>query len=49
VTLASHLGRPKGKKDPKYSLAPVAERLSRLLNRGVSLALDCVGEDVENR
>ncbi|MBM4306073.1 MAG: phosphoglycerate kinase [Deltaproteobacteria bacterium] len=49
VILASHLGRPKGKKDPKYSLAPVAERLSRLLGRGVSLALDCVGEDVEKQ
>ena len=49
VILASHLGRPKGKKDPKYSLAPVSERLSRLLGRGVSLALDCVGEDVEKQ
>lgn len=47
--LASHLGRPKGKKDPKYSLAPVAERLSKLLGLQVSLAPDCVGEDVEKQ
>jgi phosphoglycerate kinase len=49
VILASHLGRPKGKKDPKYSLAPVAERLSRLLGKGVSFALDCIGQDVEKQ
>jgi phosphoglycerate kinase len=49
VVLASHLGRPKGRKDPKYSLAPVAERLSGLLGRRVSLAPDCVGEDVEKQ
>lgn len=45
--LASHLGRPKGKKDPKFSLAPVAERLSQLLGRKVALAADCVGEEVQ--
>jgi len=44
--LASHLGRPKGKRDPRYSLAPVAERLSELLGRDVPLAPDCVGEEV---
>lgn len=44
--LASHLGRPKGKRDQRYSLAPVAERLSGLLGRNVPLALDCVGEEV---
>lgn len=44
--LASHLGRPKGKRDPRYSLAPVAERLSGLLGRNVPLAPDCVGEEV---
>ena len=49
VTLASHLGRPKGKRDPKYSLAPVAERLSRLLGRKVSLAADCVGDEVRKQ
>lgn len=47
--LASHLGRPKGKKDPKYSLAPVGERLSQLLGRTVFLAGDCVGEEVERK
>jgi phosphoglycerate kinase len=47
--LASHLGRPKGKFDPKYSLAPVAKRLSRLLGKEVSLAPDCVGEEVIGR
>src|SRR4030043_829759 len=44
--LASHLGRPKGKRDPKFSLAPVAERLSKLLGKRVVLAIDCVGEEV---
>jgi len=43
VVLASHLGRPKGAPDPKYSLAPVAERLRVLLERPVPLAPDCVG------
>jgi len=47
--LASHFGRPKGKKDPKYSLAPVAERLSRLLGRKVTLALDCIGDEVQKQ
>src|SRR5207253_1068489 len=44
VVLASHLGRPKGGPDPKYSLKPVAERLAPLLARPVPLAPDCVGE-----
>jgi phosphoglycerate kinase len=53
VILASHLGRPKGKPNPKYSLRPVASRLSELLdkelNRPVSVAFatDCVGEPAE--
>jgi phosphoglycerate kinase len=47
VVLASHLGRPKGGPDPKYSLKPVAERLGALLERPVPLAPDCVGEAVE--
>ncbi len=49
VILASHLGRPKGKKDPKYSLAPVAERLSQILGRKVTLASDCIGDDVQKQ
>ena len=47
--LASHLGRPKGKRDPKYSLAPVAERLSKLLGKEVLLTSDCVGEEVQKQ
>jgi phosphoglycerate kinase len=46
VILASHLGRPKGKVNPKMSLKPVAEALSKTLNRKVSLASDCVGDAV---
>ncbi len=48
VILASHLGRPKGKVDPKYSLAPVAKRLQRLLNKEVIFVENCVGPRVEN-
>ncbi len=47
VILASHLGRPKGERNLKYSLKPVAERLSQLLERNVPLADDCVGEAAE--
>jgi phosphoglycerate kinase len=47
LVLASHLGRPKGKIDLKYSLAPVAARLSELLGRPVAFAGDCVGADAE--
>ena len=47
LVLASHLGRPKGKIDLKYSLAPVAARLSELLGRPVAFAADCVGADAE--
>ncbi|HSC27076.1 MAG TPA: phosphoglycerate kinase [Vicinamibacterales bacterium] len=43
VILASHLGRPKGKPNPDYSLRPAAARLSELLGRPVSFAEDCVG------
>jgi phosphoglycerate kinase len=49
LILASHLGRPKGKPDPKYSLRPVAERLESLLGRPVPLLPDCVGPEVEAR
>jgi phosphoglycerate kinase len=47
VVLMSHLGRPDGKPDPKYSLRPVATRLERLLRQPVAFASDCVGEDAE--
>ena len=47
VILASHLGRPKGKPEPQYSLKPVAARLGELLRREVKLAPDCIGPDVE--
>ena len=45
--LMSHLGRPKGKPNPKYSLKPVAERLSQLLGKNVKLAPDCIGDQVK--
>jgi len=48
VILASHLGRPKGKPDPRYSLAPVAKRLQRLLDKDVIFASDCIGPQVES-
>jgi phosphoglycerate kinase len=47
VILCSHLGRPKGGPDPKYSLAPAAERLSELLGLKVPLVADCVGTVAE--
>src|SRR5712671_775577 len=47
LVLASHLGRPKGGPDPKYSLAPVAKKLQELLERDVVFANDCVGGDAE--
>jgi phosphoglycerate kinase len=47
LVLASHLGRPKGKVDPKYSLAPVAVRLRELLGKQVGFAADCVGAETE--
>lgn len=43
VIMVSHLGRPKGKVDHKYTLAPVAVRLAELLERPVAFAADCVG------
>jgi phosphoglycerate kinase len=47
VLLCSHLGRPAGGPDPRYSLAPVAARLGELLGRAVPLVPDCVGPAAE--
>src|SRR5256886_17404866 len=47
VILMSRLGRPKGEVNEKYSLAPVAQRLSELLGRPVQMAPDCIGPQVE--
>lgn len=47
VILCSHLGRPKGSPDMKYSLAPVAKRLQRLLGKEVLFAPDCIGPAAE--
>jgi phosphoglycerate kinase len=47
VILCSHLGRPKGKRDPKQSLRPVAERLAEILGRPVAFVDDCIGEKVD--
>ena len=47
VILCSHMGRPKGEFNPKYSLAPVAKRLSELLGKEVTLAADVVGHDAQ--
>lgn len=49
VVLASHLGRPKGKPDPQFSLRPIAAVLSELLGKPVEFAEDCVGPDAETR
>ena len=45
--LMSHLGRPKGKVNPKYSLKPAAERLAELLSKEVKMASDCIGDEVK--
>jgi len=47
LVLVSHLGRPKGERDPKFSLTPVAERLSELLERDVIMADDVIGPAIE--
>ncbi len=48
LIVASHLGRPKGERVEKFSLAPVAERLAALLETPVAMAPDCIGADVES-
>ncbi|MRJ06323.1 MAG: phosphoglycerate kinase [Epsilonproteobacteria bacterium] len=48
VVVASHLGRPKGKKDPKFSLKPVAKRLSHLLQQEVKMADDVIGPSAKS-
>ncbi len=48
VILASHLGRPKGKPDARFSLAPVAKRLQRFLKKDVRFLTDCVGTEVDD-
>jgi phosphoglycerate kinase len=47
VILCSHLGRPNGMFDPRYSLAPVAKRLGRLMGKDILFAPDCIGPAVE--
>lgn len=47
VILMSHLGRPDGKKDPKFTLKPCAVRLAELLKKEVKMAPDCIGDEVE--
>ncbi len=48
TVLCSHLGRPKGKVNPAYSMRPVAERLAALLGRPVAFAADCIGAEAES-
>ena len=47
VILCSHLGRPKGGPDPKYSLRPVAEHLSSLIGKPVKFSSDCIGPEAK--
>src|SRR5580693_4324563 len=47
LILCAHLGRPKGKPDPAFSLKPVAKRLEELLKKPVQMAPDCVGPEVQ--
>ena len=47
LILAAHLGRPKGKREPSMSLAPVAAKLAELLGRPVAFVDDCIGAKVE--
>ena len=49
LVLMSHLGRPKGEPDPKFSLSPVAQRLNELLDQTIHFARDTVGPDAQSR
>ena len=49
LVLASHFGRPKGTRDPKYSLRPAAKKLEELLGKPIAFALDCVGPGAEGQ
>jgi len=47
IVLMSHLGRPEGQKNAKFTLKPIADKLSELLDKPVTFLSDCVGEEVE--
>lgn len=47
VVLMSHLGRPDGRRQDKYSLRPVATEVGKLLDKNIIFLSDCVGEEVE--
>ncbi|MDO8735407.1 MAG: phosphoglycerate kinase, partial [Elusimicrobiota bacterium] len=47
IILCSHLGRPKGKVAPEFSLKPVAKRLSELLKQEIKFASDCIGDEIK--
>lgn len=47
VVLMSHLGRPNGEKNDKYSLKPVVDKVSELVGKDVTFVEDCVGEDAK--
>jgi phosphoglycerate kinase len=49
IIIISHLGRPKGQRNEKFSLAPVARRLARLVSKDVQLAADCIGPEVKKQ
>ena len=49
IIIASHLGRPKGERNPKYSLKPVRDCLAKLMNTDVKWSDDCVGDDAEQK
>jgi phosphoglycerate kinase len=47
IIIISHMGRPKGQRVEKYSMAPAAKRLSRLISKDVKLAADCIGDEAK--